>query len=50
MGWVIAQANEWRILPTIWGKRRGFQELGHCPLWGLLWSSSELSPACDCVI
>ena len=27
------------------GRGRDFQELGHCPLFGLLWSVSELSQA-----
>ena len=33
-----------RIIPTISGGRgRDFQELGHHPLFALLWSASELS-------
>ena len=34
MGWVIAQANEWRILPTILGKRRGFPGIRPLPTVG----------------
>ena len=32
-----------RIIPTIWGRGRDFQELGHCPLFNLLWLASGLS-------
>ena len=33
-----------RIIPTILGKEgEDIQELGHCPLFDLLWPASELS-------
>ena len=40
MGWVISQANDYS---NYFGEGGGdFQELGHCPLFGLLRSASEL--------
>ena len=31
------------LFQLFWGRGRDFQELGHHPLFGLLWSASELS-------
>ena len=42
--WVISQTNEWEDYSNyLGGKGGGFQDLGHCSLFGLLRSALELS-------
>ena len=31
------------LFQLFWGRDRDFQELGHCPLFDILWLASELS-------
>ena len=42
MGWVISWNNEWEDYSKYWGKGRDFQELGHHPVFDLLWLASKL--------
>ena len=42
MGWITARINNRRNILTVWGRSGGVQELGHCPLVGLLWLFLEL--------
>ena len=47
MGWVISYANEWEEYSNCLGEGVGISPptpaLGHRPLFGFLWSASELS-------
>ena len=43
IGWVISEASKWEDYSNYFGEGGGdFQELGHCPLFGVLWSASDL--------